>query len=132
MYIGNVFKNHITVIEKNYIAIHIDIELLSSPILTLLEERLFVTLREPCQNILRTFTVTWANEIFRVFTPMISTGFLGQLCLGVQGVSHRLHTYFHACFYLIPRLFPSSTSWADGNINLHAAPPVWEKRENNL
>ncbi len=29
--IGNVFKNHITVIEKNYIAIHIDIELLSSP-----------------------------------------------------------------------------------------------------
>ncbi len=29
--IGNVFKNHITVIEKNYIAIHINIELLSSP-----------------------------------------------------------------------------------------------------
>ncbi len=29
--IGNVFKNHITVIEKNYIAILIDIELLSSP-----------------------------------------------------------------------------------------------------
>ncbi len=29
--IGNVFKNHITVIEKKYIAIHIDIELLSSP-----------------------------------------------------------------------------------------------------
>ncbi len=29
--IGNGFKNHITVIEKNYIAIHIDIELLSSP-----------------------------------------------------------------------------------------------------
>ncbi len=32
--IGNVFKNHITVIENNYIAIHIDIELLSSPSLT--------------------------------------------------------------------------------------------------
>ncbi len=31
MYIGNVFKNPITVIEKNYIAIHIDTELLSSP-----------------------------------------------------------------------------------------------------
>ncbi len=30
------FKNHITVIEKNYIAIHIDIELLSSPKLNLL------------------------------------------------------------------------------------------------
>ncbi len=29
------FKNHITVIEKNYIAIHIDIELLSSPSLTI-------------------------------------------------------------------------------------------------
>ncbi len=29
--IGNVFKNHITVIEKNYITIHIDTELLSSP-----------------------------------------------------------------------------------------------------
>ncbi len=30
--IENVFKNHIT--EKKYIAIHIDIELLSSPMLT--------------------------------------------------------------------------------------------------
>ncbi len=29
--IRNVFKNHITVIEKNDITIHIDIELLSSP-----------------------------------------------------------------------------------------------------
>ncbi len=31
MYIGNVFKNHITVIEKKKIAIHTDIELMSSP-----------------------------------------------------------------------------------------------------
>ncbi len=31
--ISEMFKNHIIVIEKNYIAIHIDIELLSSPIL---------------------------------------------------------------------------------------------------
>ncbi len=29
--ISEMFKNHITVIEKNDIAIHIDIELLSSP-----------------------------------------------------------------------------------------------------
>ncbi len=29
--IGNVFNNHITIIEKKNIAIHIDIELLSSP-----------------------------------------------------------------------------------------------------
>ncbi len=28
----NVFKNHITVTEKNYIVLYIDIELLSSPI----------------------------------------------------------------------------------------------------
>ncbi len=29
--ISELFQNHTTVIEKNYIAIHIDIELLSSP-----------------------------------------------------------------------------------------------------
>lgn len=52
-----------------------------------------------------------SNGIFRVnlFTPMMSTCFLGQLYLGVQGVSHRLHTYVHACAFI---RFPDDSSLA--------------------
>jgi len=41
-----------------------------------------------------------------IFTPIISTGFLGQF-FGSEG---RLPTYFYCCFYRIPglALFPSS------------------------
>ncbi len=47
--IRNGFKNHITIIEKNYIAIYIDSELLSSPMFNYTKQLIMVL--EMCHNI---------------------------------------------------------------------------------